>query len=402
MRGKYERRTWAARPEHYGPPRYRRACEYDTYLPEPLALLELALTGDTAAVVSNAERAISALNSTVSPELQPLARLLLRTESIASSKVEGLQVDARTLARAEASQDLGQRIGAQAADVLANVEAMLYAIETAAGSESIGADDLLAIHRVLLEASANPNIAGRIRRSQNWIGGNDYNPCGADFVPPPPEFVDPLLADLCSFCNDDSLPPLIQAAIAHAQFETIHPFDDGNGRTGRGLIQVILRRRGLAPQFVPPISVVLAEDKDRYIKGLTHYRDDRIGEWLEMFATAATRAAILATAYVDQVARLQAQWRRQVEENVSPRSDAAIWPIIDHLPAHPVFTIPVGVAVTGRSRPAVRNAIEDLVNSRVLSPVSQSPKNKTWEVAGLLDLIEGLESAREIDGSGDQ
>lgn len=402
MRGKYERRIWAARPEQYGPPRYRRACEYDTYLPEPLASLELALTGDTAAVVSNAERAISALNSTGGPELKPLARLLLRTESIASSKVEGLQVDARTLARAEASQDLGQRIGAQAADVLANVEAMLYAIETAAGSESIGVDDLLAIHRVLLEVSANQSIAGRIRRSQNWIGGNDYNPCGADFVPPPPELVDPLLADLCAFCNDDSLPPLVQAAIAHAQFEAIHPFDDGNGRTGRGLIQVILRRRGLAPQFVPPISVVLAEDKDRYIKGLTHYRDDRIGEWLEMFATAATRAAILATAYVDQVARLQAQWRGQVEESVSPRSDAAIWPIIDHLPAHPVFTIPVGVAVTGRSRPAVRNAIEDLVTSRVLSPVSQSPKNKTWEVAGLLDLIEGLESAREIDGSGDR
>jgi Fic family protein len=312
-----------------------------------------------------------------------------------------LQVDARTLARAEASQDLGQQIGAQAADVLANVEAMLYAIETAAGSESVGVDDLLAIHRVLLEASANPSIAGRIRRSQNWIGGNDYNPCGADFVPPPPDLVDSLLGDLCAFCNDLSLPPLVQAAIAHAQFETIHPFDDGNGRTGRALIQVILRRRGLAPLFVPPVSVVLAEGKDRYIRGLTLYRDDRVGEWLELFASAATRAAILARAYVEQVARLQAHWREQVEESVSPRSDAAIWPIIDHLPAHPVFTIAMGVAVTARSRPAVRNAIEELVNSRVLFPVSQSPKNKSWEVAGLLDLIEGLESAREIDRNGD-
>lgn len=401
MRGKYERRTWAARPEQYGPPRYRRACEYETYLPEPLASLELALTGDTAAVVSDAERAIAALNSSAKPELKPLARLLLRTESIASSKVEGLQVDARTLARAEASQDLGQRIGAQAADVLANVQAMLYAIETAAGSESVGVDDLLAIHRVLLEASANPRIAGRIRRSQNWIGGNDYNPCGADFVPPPPELVDSLLADLCAFCNDSSLPPLVQAAIAHAQFETVHPFDDGNGRTGRALVQVILRRRGLAPFYVPPVSVVLAEGKDRYIRGLTLYRDDRVGEWLEMFASAAMRAAILATAYVEQVARLQDQWRRQVGKVASPRSDAAIWTIIEHLPAHPIFTIATGVAVTGRSRPAVRNAIEELADSRVLSPVSQSSKNKSWEVVGLLDLIEGLESAREIDGNDD-
>ncbi len=395
MRGRVERRIWPAAPDQYGPPRYRRACEYDTYLPEPLASLDLALTGDTATVVSDAERAISTLNASANPELKPLARLLLRTESIASSKVEGLQVDARTLARAEAAHDLGQSIGHQASDVLANVQAMLYAIETSAGSASIGVDDLLAIHRVLLEASANANTAGRIRRSQNWIGGNDYNPCGADFVPPPPELVDSLLADLCAFCNDFSLPPLVQAAIAHGQFETIHPFDDGNGRTGRALIQVILRRRKLAPSFVPPISVVLAADKDRYIRGLTQYRADRIGDWLEMFASASTRAALLGTTYVKKVAALQADWRRQVEESASPRSDAAIWPIIDQLPAHPVITIAVGVAVTGRSRPAVRNAITDLVKAEVLIPVSESAKNKSWEATGLLDLIEGLESARE-------
>ena len=397
MRGKLERRIWPAAPDQYGPPRYRRACEYDAFLPEPLGKLELSLTGDTAAVVSDAERAIAALNAVANPELQPLARLLLRTESIASSKVEGLQVDARTLARAEAAQDLGQGIGHQAADVLANVDAMLYAIETAAASDSVGVDDLLAIHRVLLNASANPNIAGRIRRSQNWIGGNDYNPCGADFVPPPPDLVDSLLADLCAFCNDFSLPPLVQAGLAHAQFETMHPFDDGNGRTGRALIQVILRRRKLAPSFVPPISVVLAADKDRYIRGLKLYREDHVGDWLEMFASAATLAATLATKYVDRVASLQTQWRRQVEEVVSPRSDAALWPIIDQLPAHPIVTIAVGVAVTGRSRPAVRNAITDLVKASVLIPVSQSPKNKSWEAAGLLGLIEGFESAREAE-----
>lgn len=397
MRGRLERRIWPAAPEQYGPPRYRRACEYDTFLPEPLGTLELSLTGDTAAVVSDAERAIAALNAAANPELQPLARLLLRTESIASSKVEGLQVDARTLARAEAAQDLGQGIGHQAADVLANVDAMLYAIEIAAGSDAVGVDDFLAIHRLLLEASANPSIAGRIRRSQNWIGGNDYNPCGADFVPPPPDLVDSLLADLCTFCNDFSLPPLVQAAIAHAQFETIHPFDDGNGRTGRGLIQVLLRRRKLAPSFVPPISVVLAADKDRYIRGLTLYRENRIGDWLEMFASAATRAARLATKYVERVASLQIHWRHQVEESVAPRADAAVWPIIDQLPAHPVMTVAVGVAAAGRSRPAVRNAITHLVKAGVLIPVSESPKSKSWEAAGLIDIIGGLESAREAE-----
>lgn len=398
MRGRLERRTWPAAPGQYGPPRYRRACEYDTYIPEPLAALDVSLTGDTASVVSDAERAISALNARAKPELDPLARLLLRTESIASSKVEGLQVDARSLARAEAAQDLGQNIGHQAADVLANVEAMLYAIETAASSDAVGLDDFLAIHRVLLEASANPKIAGRFRRSQNWIGGNDYNPCGADFVPPPDDIVEDLLVDLCEFCNDDSLPPIVQAGIAHAQFETIHPFDDGNGRAGRALIQVILRRRKLAPAFVPPISVVLAATKDRYIRGLTMYREDQVGDWLETFAAAAAKAAALATDYLSKVADLQAEWRRELERIVAPRSDAAVWAIIDELPAHPVITVPVGVAVTRRTRPAVRNAFDDLVEAGVLIPVSKSARNRAWEAAGLLDLIEGLESAREAPG----
>lgn len=395
MRGRLESRIWPAAPDQHGPPRYRRACEYHTYIPEPLAALDLSLTGDTASIVSDAERAISVLNARARPELGPLARLLLRTESIASSKVEGLQVDARSLAKAEAAQDLGQNIGHQAADVLANVEAMLYAVETAPSSDAVGLDDLLAIHRVLLQASANPTIAGRFRRSQNWIGGNDYNPCGADFVPPPSELVEGLLLDLCEFCNDDSLPPLVQAGMAHAQFETIHPFDDGNGRTGRALIQVILRRRKLAPAFVPPISVVLAATKDRYIKGLTLYRTDQLGDWLETFASAAAKAATLAADYVSRVEELQAQWRSQLHESVSPRSDAAAWSVIDHLPVHPVISVGVGVAVTGRTRPAVRNAIADLVEARVLIPVTKSAKNRSWEAVGLLSLIERFESARE-------
>jgi len=146
---------------------------------------------------------------------------------------------------------------------------MQLSIERASSSGALTVQDLVDIHRVLPERAPNATVAGRVRDSQNWIGGNDHNPCGATFVPPPPEEVDRLLEDLCAFVDDETLPPLVQAAIAHAQFETIHPFEDGNGRTGRALVQVVLRHRGLAPAFVPPISVVLARDKDRYVGGLT-------------------------------------------------------------------------------------------------------------------------------------
>src|SRR5204863_7533443 len=133
--------------------------------------------------------------------------------------------------------------------------------------------------------------AGRIRSVQNWIGGSSFNPCSAAFVPPPPDHVEALLADLCAFVNDDSLPAVAQAAIAHAQFETIHPFRDGNGRAGRCLIHVVLRRRNVTPMLVPPISVVLATNARQYIAGLVDFREARVDDWIGAFSDPVTASA---------------------------------------------------------------------------------------------------------------
>ena len=342
-------------------------------------------------MISEAENAIADLNAASGAELAPLARLLLRTESIASSKVEGLQVGTRSLARAEANEAAGRRVGAETSEILANIDAMQYAIEEAA-AEDLSTATVVEIHRVLMAGAPNARIAGHIRDVQNWIGGNDHNPCGAAFVPPPPEEIGPLLQDLAAFVADDSLPPLIQAAIAHAQFETIHPFEDGNGRTGRALIHVVLRRRGLAPSFVPPISVVFARRKDVYLRGLTRFREDGLNGWIESFAVAAMQAASLAGRYIDHVRTLQDRWRHQLRSRVGPRSDAGAWPLIDVLPAHPVITVPIGVAATGRTKPAMTNGIDQLVAAGVLVPLGEGKRNRAWEADGLLDLIEALEA----------
>src|SRR5512139_89251 len=125
---------------------------------------------------------------------------------------------------------------------------------------------------------------GRVREEQNWIGGRLGNPSDAAFVPPPEDLVLPLLEDLVAFMARDDLPAAPQAAVAHAQFETIHPFIDGNGRVGRALVHVVLRRRGLAPRYVPPVSLVLAADAKAYVAGLTAFRDDRPTDWIFLFA----------------------------------------------------------------------------------------------------------------------
>jgi Fic family protein len=390
MRGHLVSRTWQWNPTLYAPARYRRACRYEAFIPDPLAGDRFDLSSSVIGVVSDAEQAIVRLNASPSPALAPLARLLLRTESIASSRVEGIQVGIRQLARAESAGAAAPTVR----EVLGNIDAMQLAIDQAASSDAVGVEHLTAIHRTLLEKTHHHTIAGVLRTGQNWIGGNDHNPCGADFVPPPPEHVRPLLEDLCEALADETLPPLVQAALVHAQFETIHPFDDGNGRTGRALIHLVLRRRGIADRYVPPISVVLAAERRRYIDGLTLFREGRVGEWVEQFAAAAARASGLASAHLNAVEALKEDWRRRLSEHGAPRSDAAAWALIDILPAHPAITAPHAVAVTGRARAAVHNAVQQLVECGVLLPLTASRRNRVWEPVGLVELLEGLEAGR--------
>lgn len=393
MPGAWRRLTWLFEPALDAPPKYRRACQYDAFLPAPLSSLQVNLSDELAGLVSDAEQSIQSLNRVHGGVLAPLARLLLRTESIASSKVEGLQMGARELARSEARADSGEKTSASAVELIDNINMMELAVGEAAQLVPFGIDEILAIHARLMSRAPNRHVSGRIRTVQNWIGGNDYNPCGADFVPPPPEEVPSLLDDLCAAINNDLLPPLVQAALVHAQFETIHPFHDGNGRTGRALVHVILRRRGLAPHFIPPISVVLAAARSRYIDGLTAFRGDAVTAWVEHFVAAAARAARLASAYVDAVRALQASWREQfVAGGSAPRADAAAWAIVEVLPAHPVITGPVATAATGRVKSAVYAGIDQLVEAGVLVPLGASKRNRAWEAVGLLELVEGLES----------
>ena len=392
MGGRLIDRVWEAELAPDTPARYRKACRYQAYVPDLLSELSPSIGLGLAGLISEAEAAVQRLNGLARPALAPLSRLLLRTESIASSKVEGLAIGARALARAEARLDPGEgRVSITAAEVIANIDAMETAIYDAAERTGFGVAEIVRIHERLMLESPRPHLAGRIRIVQNWIGGNDYNPCGTDFVPPPPELVPALLEDLCAAIGDDSIPPIVQAALVHAQFETIHPFEDGNGRVGRALIHVVLRRRGLASHYVPPISVLFASSRARYIAALTRFRADDVAAWIEHFAAAAAGAATLAGRFVEAVVRLTESWRRLLEESGRPRRDAAAWALIQILPAYPYITAPVAIAATGRSRPQVYEAVEQLAAAGVLRPAGTAGRAQVYESAGLLELLEGFE-----------
>ena len=385
---RYETRSWPSDPSAPGGRAERRAFSYRAFVPNPIADLQMALPSNVAAAVSSAERAVDALNRDPPrlASLEVLARRLLHAESVASSRIEGLVLSQRRLARAEAESAAARDETARS--VLGNVAAMEHAVALGAEAQPVRLEDVLGIHRLLLLATTTPQIAGQLRERQNWIGGNAYNPGRADFVPPPHEYVKELMADLVAFMNRTDLPPAVQAAIAHAQFETVHPFADGNGRVGRALIHVVLRRRGLALRYVPPVSLVLAADAKAYVAGLTAFREDRSTDWILVFAQALQRAAVEASELALRLAELQEKWRERAGR---PRRHSSAEALIVQLPAHPIVTVATAQNLLGRSKQAVNEAIGVLAERGVLHPITLARRNRAWEARELFELIDDVE-----------
>jgi Fic family protein len=375
-------------------------CDYEAYVPDPIADRPILLSGVTTADVAEAELAVERLNRSASSlvDSEAVARLLLRAEAVASSKIEGLEIGGRRLLKAEVARALGDESDVSAAEVLNNIEAMRWAVDTLSAAGHITPDDILGIHERLLTGTNLERYAGTFREQQNWIEGSSYNPCSAAFVPPPPEQVRPLMEDLCHFCDEDALPPIAQAALAHAQFETIHPFIDGNGRTGRALIHVILRRRGLATVVVPPVSLVLATWSQDYVRGLTATRYvgepdskeaiDGMDAWVGLFAAATRRAVNDANAYEQRVADVQATWRERLGR---VRADSAIDRLVKALPGAPIVTVQSAATMIGRSQQAVNDAVPRLQDAGVLKQTTVGRRNRAFEAIDLIDAFTDLE-----------
>lgn len=369
------RRRWS--PQGHGLTRRdRRGCQYEAYVPDPLIGWEFALPADLAADIADAELAIRELRTpgTGALSFEGLARFLLRAESVASSRIEGLDAGARRLIEAEAiAAHGGEPRDRIAVEVLGNIAAMESAIAVVGPGSRVELGDLLGIHRVLMARSPTPQLGGQIRTEQNWIGGSSHNPCGASFIPPPPERVGELLSDLVAYINSDEHPALVEAALAHAQFETIHPFADGNGRTGRALIHTVLRRRGVAQTTVPPVSLVLATWADQYIAGLTQFRHragadspDRAKAavaWLRVFVAATLRACTDARAYAHAIDAMVDRWHDQLGPI---RKGSSVEHLLASLPGVPLVTVESAARLVGRSDVAAGAALNRMVAAGIL------------------------------------
>ena len=385
---RFETRTWEANPDAYGGRRARRAFRYTALVPDPIDAIDPALPSSVVALVAHAERVTLTLNENPPQvaSLEVLARRLLRAEAVASSWIEGVQLSNRRLARAEAEDADSRDVTAKA--VLGNVAAMERIVVLADSGKPLTLEDLLSVHRALMELTPDARGAGELRERQNWIGGNPYTPADASFIPPPPEYVAGLVEDLLRVIERDNLSPALQAAIAHAQFEAIHPFGDGNGRVGRALIHFVLRRRRLAPRFVPPVSLALAARSNSYIAGLNAYAQGRLAEWLDVFARSLSSAATRSVELGDRIAKLQKDWRERAGR---PRKDSSAAALIAVLPAYPVLTVESAARVLGRSVQAANEALAKLEEVGIVKRTRATRWGRIFEAPELLDLVTTFE-----------
>lgn len=397
-RGTYVQQRRDPDADAFGGRAAKAGLTYEAFVPSPIADVTLRLSGVAAADVADSEAALARLaeRAAGAPALEALARRLLRSEAVASSWIEALRVSHRRLAEAEQGAP-GARYD-EARRVLANVGALEAAVAIGARDDAITVDDLLGMHRLLLSGSNLPldrSLAGRVRDRAVFIGGTD--PTNAEYVAPPHTEVPRLLDDLVTFIETRSdLSPVVVAAIAHAQYESIHPHHDGNGRVGRCLVHAVLRR-ATGSSVLPPLSVAFARPQSRYVAGLEAFRRDEMDAWLSVFATAVTFAAHATLAFADEVDALQESWRGRIVAARAqvgrrpPRSDAGILAVLDGLPDTPALRATELSRRIGRTWRVTQDAIDELVAVGIVRQVSAGRGNRLYEAPEILALLDGLE-----------
>lgn len=314
---------------------------YDAAMPAAIAGLRVAVSAEARGLARDATTELTRFDAELGHRVATFAPLLLRSEAASSSQIEHLTASARAILTAEA----GGAGGRNATEIVANAAAMTAALELA---DEVAADRILDVHRVLM-ADQPRHSPGRWRDEPVWIGWSSESPIDADFVAPPHEAVPALIDDLVTFAQRDDLDPFVQMALAHAQFETIHSFTDGNGRVGRALAQSMLRRSGVTRSVAVPVSAGLLADIDGYHRALTAYRDGDPDAIVVAFAHAAARAVANARALTEDLDAIRGEWG----ERLDARRSSNAWRLLDVLMSRPVLTAADASEALGIARPNV-------------------------------------------------
>lgn len=248
---------------------------------------------------------------------------------------------------------------------------------------------ICAVHgRLMADDDTEAHLAGDMRPMQNWIGGSDHSPRGALYIPPPPDLLPGLIVDLMDFVERTDLPILPQAAIAHAQFEAIHPFTDGNGRIGRALAAGILARRGVVESgMTVPIAAALAEVRPRYFSALTSFHTGDAGPIVSLWASASLIAAEESRLTASRLAEIPAAWESELG---GLRRGSAVARVIDFLRSTPVFVVDDLEGDPSLRSSTASRAVAALVDAGLLRGLTRRTRNQIWGADDVLVELEDL------------
>lgn len=379
-----EVRPWQQRVAQ-GPREARRLREVTVSLPPKIRDLTFTADRSLAAMANASAGDLSNLDLVHGRTLAALNHMLLRTEAVASSKIENLEADLTDYGRAV----IGVRANATGVAVASATAAIGRMITDADQHRTVRSEALLTAHHELFRRNPDEqHRAGKFRSVQNWIAGSDYAPIGALYVPPPPETVADYLEDLFAFANRNDLPAVVQAAIVHAQFESIHPFVDGNGRIGRALIHSVLRRRRITRHLTAPIASALVGHRQRYFDALEDYRDGTASTLIAMLSSATHLATAESWRAAENLVSIRERWQDTV---TGTAPGTPLYRLLDTLSEHPFVNLPLVTEHLGLDEGQARASIDRLEGAGILSRLSRTRLAPVWIARDVLDEIRDLD-----------
>ena len=376
----YEERTWIPQESlFYVSQRERQnvMMKYESAVLADLSKCDVDFDSSTHKLIQDTIEELSKVDGFLKNKSVFFPMLLLRTEALSSSQIEHYHSSNRNIALAQ----LKYRDNAQANIISANLNTLVQALYQ---TKTIELQDIKDIHLALLIHS-DPEQAGKIREVPNWIGKSALSPQGADYVPPHPSLLPKYLDQFLAFLQRTDLHPLVKAAFSHAYFESIHPFADGNGRTGRVLIQMILHQSSFLENLHIPISVGLMKDTNRYVQALAAFREGDYQPIVEQVCLAALNVIPKVYSALANIESIKDDW----EKTIAARNDAFVWVILDEIIAQPVLDVTYLVKKYQMNDQAVRNNIDILVHAGVLTKMNQSSKrNVVFEAKAILKILD--------------
>lgn len=351
---------------------------YDEAVVPHIAALSPEPEATTLEAADEAERELTRFDAELGGRVAAFAPVLLRSEAASSSQIENLTASARAIFSAE----LGGGTSRNADEIAANTHAMQAAIDLA---DDPSARSIQRMHAVLMERQPR-HTPGRWRDEPVWIGTRSDSPVGASYVAPGHEHIEDLIDDLVGFAATPSIPPLVSVAVAHAQFETIHPFTDGNGRTGRALAQSMLRHRGVTRNVAIPVSAGLLADVEGYHRALDAYREGDIDPIIRAFAAASLRAVRNARQLVDEIDAIRSSW----DDRLTARRSSNAWKLLDVLARRPVLNSAAAAAEIGVRQPNVYPPLKALVEAGIAKSKNEHGLGPFWHSDEVLAAIDAF------------